>query len=129
MANWAIFVDDRDDKKQKRFLSYGLHHHLTPQKEMGHWYWQQMFYEVEQGMNCCSETVAQLHDLKNIKEIYLLEYLVNNVDVFGVEKNVDEKLPRKFTMKEVLKMANLQSRSREWKIHNVMHQMDSDEFY
>lgn len=88
-----------------------------------------MFYDAEQGMGCCSETVAQIHNLKNVKEIYLLEYLIYHVDVFGLEKNVDEKLPRKFSMKEVLEMANIQSNSKQWTKHNIFHQMDKDEYY
>jgi hypothetical protein len=110
-------------------MSYGVDWHFLPKKDMSHWYWDQMFYDVEQGMNCCSQTVAQVHNLKDVKEIYMMEYLMYHVDVFGLVKNVDEKLPRKFSIQEVLKMANIQSNSSQWTKHDVVHQMDHDEFY
>lgn len=129
MANWTVFVDDRDDKKQKRFLSYGVEHHFKAEKDLSHWYFDQMFYDVEQGLNCCSETVIEIHDLKNIKEIYLIEYLVYHVDVFGMDKSKNEKLPRRLSIDELLAMANIQSNSKQWIKHDVVHRMDRDEFY
>lgn len=88
-----------------------------------------MFYEVEEGLNCCSTTPVEIHNVKNIAEIYLLEYLIYKVDVFGVDKKIEESLPRKFTMKEILEMANTQSNSQQWTKHQIFHQMDEDEFY
>lgn len=129
MANWTIFVDDRDNKKQKRFMSYGVKWHFTPEKDLGHWYFDQMFYDVEQGMNCCSDTPVEIHDLKNVKEIYVLEYLIYHVDVFGIDKHFGEKLPKKFSMSEVMEMANIQSNSKQWTKHKIVRNLDEDEFY
>jgi hypothetical protein len=92
------------------------------------WYFDQQFYEVEQGRNCCSDYPVQFHNLKNISEIFLIEYLIYNVNVFGLNSNQNEVLPRKFTMKEILEMANLQSNSSYWTRKEVKHQMDDDEF-
>ena len=108
---------------------FSVHWHFLPEKNPNNWYFDQMFYDVEQGLDCCSALPVEIHDVKNIKEIYLLEYLIYKVDVFGINLYKNETLPEKFTMTEILQMANIQSNSNQWEQHDIYHQMDSDEFF
>jgi glycoprotein-N-acetylgalactosamine 3-beta-galactosyltransferase len=110
-------------------MSFGLDRHLTPEKRWNNFYFDELFYESEQGMDCCSDIPAEIHNLKNIKELFLLQYFIYHVDIFGADKRENETLPRKFKMNEVLEMAQMQSNSKFWKFHKINHSMDADEFY
>lgn len=133
LTNSSIFIDCRDDKKQKRFLGFGVDLHFTKVPSRLEWYFNEMFYDVPQGLGCCSDVPVQFHWVKNIKEIVLLEYLIYHFRVFGLDKNQNDFLPRKFTLDEILAASNVQSNSSEWtkfvKKHTFFHNMDKDEFY
>lgn len=103
LTNHAIFVDTRDERQQLRFFPIGVEEHLQKEPDMDFWYRHYQYFNVSQGnLRCCSDTFIQSHYV-GPPEMYLLDYLIYNVVPFGVDRNFNEALPRKFTFDEVKK--------------------------
>lgn len=123
----AIFVDERDELMQKRFFPGGIQEHFKPRKDMTYWYDNSQYYEVAQGnLSCCSETAAAFHYVTP-HEMYFLEYLTRHVHPFGVETYVNEDLPRKLTLKEILRASDVESKSAKFKKQPIYHNFDESE--
>lgn len=68
-----------------------------------------MYYNVSQGnLDCCSGTFIHSHYI-GPPEMYMLEYLIYKVAPFGIDRNINENLPRKFSFEEIEKAANEKS--------------------
>lgn len=129
LTHSAIQVDERDDNLQKRFFPGGLPPHLTPEKDPTYWYDNSQYYDVPQGsLACCSDTPAGFHYVTPT-EMYLLDYLTRQVHPFGIEKNLTESLPRKLTLKEILRASDIESTSVNFEKHPIYHNLDESEKY
>ena len=94
------------------------------------WFIEKSFYGVRLGaLSCCSEKVAGIHYVKNIREMYVLEYLIYHIDPYGVDKNSSETLPVKLSLQEILKAADVASESTLYVKHKIVHEMDSSEIF
>jgi glycoprotein-N-acetylgalactosamine 3-beta-galactosyltransferase len=123
----AISVDERDEKLGKRFFPAGIMEHLKPKKDPNYWYVKNQYYESEQGsLNCCSDTPAAFHYIVP-NEMYLIEYLTQNVHPFGLEKNLTEQLPRKLTLEEILQKSDKESLSPNYRKHKIYHDIEESE--
>lgn len=129
LTNKSIFVDTRDDKQQARFLMFGVRRFFS-RYDPDDWFFEKAFFKVREGsLECCSDVPVGFHYVKNIHEIYLLEYLVYHVHPFGARKNLTDKLPRKLSLQEILTAADVGSDSRLYKKHKVVHDMESSEIF
>ena len=110
IKNNAIFVDDRDEKFQKRFFPVGVNVHFKREDEVSrtYWYLKYMYYKSAQGnLNCCSDKIAQMHYIRPT-EMYLIEYLIYLVHPFGLE-SVNDTIPEKLKMSEIIKRSKAES--------------------
>lgn len=126
----AIFVDERDEKKQKRFFPVGFEFdHLKKSKDPSYWYDQSQYYESPLGnLDCCSDTAIEFHYVDAV-EMHLIHYLTRNVHPFGLEKNSTEELPRKLTLDEILSASDVDSDSVNFKQHPSYHNIESSEIF
>lgn len=87
----------------------GVEAHFDKQPDMDYWYPKYQYYNVSQGnLDCCSDTFTQSHYV-GPPEMYMLEYLIYNVVPFGIDRNANETLPRKFSFDEIEKAGNAES--------------------
>jgi glycoprotein-N-acetylgalactosamine 3-beta-galactosyltransferase len=129
--NQTIFVDERDEKKEKRFFPVGIMEHFgTKDSNSSYWYDDMMYYESKYGgIDCCSQTVVNLHYVPP-KEMYILDYLIYNVHTFGLKKN-STKLPiQKISLEDVIKASDINSSAADFqRSHAIYHDLDKDEIY
>lgn len=81
--------DSRDSLGRGRFFPFVPEHHLIP----GHvnknfWYWQYIYYEAKEGMDCCSDNAVSFHYVTP-NQMYVLEYLIYHLRPYGITYNVD----------------------------------------
>jgi glycoprotein-N-acetylgalactosamine 3-beta-galactosyltransferase len=124
----AIFINDLDEKNQKRFFPFKFEIYTT--KEVTEDYdWNYPWKNTSQGsLDCCSDTFVHMHYVTPT-EMNQLEYFVYHVHPFGIEKNLTESLPRKFSLEEIIKTSDEKSLSRNYIEHVKHHQLDDDEKY
>lgn len=129
LTNSAIFVDERDDNHQKRFFPTGVEDHFRQEFNMEYWYSQYQYYQVPQGnLSCCSDTPAAFHYISP-QEMYSLDFLIMHVHPFGLDKNLTEELPKKIKLEQIIKAADAESLSPNYRKHEIMHDIDSKENY
>lgn len=129
LAHYVIFVDCRDEFKQKRFFPEGVTNHMESSYNFGWWYHDTIYYRSPQGgVGCCSETPIAFHHIY-IKEMYALEYFIYHVHPFGLDDHSLESLPRKLTFNEIIAASDAPSLSSRFKVHDIYHQLDSSEVY
>lgn len=101
MKDFALSVDCRDDRKQKRFFPVGVGAHFRRKMDMKYWYFKYIFYNSTQGnLDCCSDTIAGMHYI-DPKEMHLLDYLIYHVHPFGLEKNITECPPKRLKIQNI----------------------------
>lgn len=125
----AIMVDCRDDNKQKRFFPIGVEEHMKPPGDIDKtfWYYDYMYFNTSQGnLDCCSDTIAGMHYIAP-PEMYYLEYLIYHVHPFGLEINVTESLPRKYSLREIIAASDSKSYAPNYEKHRKIHKLDKSE--
>lgn len=127
LAHSAIFTDERDDKQQKRFFPTGINDHLKQAKNLEYWYDRSQYYDVPQGnLTCCSDIPIAFHYVRP-QEMYLIEYFVTKVHPFGIGRTRAEKLPPKFSLNEIMRAADVESLSKNYRKHSIFHNIDNSE--
>jgi hypothetical protein len=63
------------------------------------------------------------------KELYLYDYFIYNVHPFGLNKNLSETVPRKLPLSEIIQASDVASRAKNFKAHEIMHEIEADEKY
>jgi glycoprotein-N-acetylgalactosamine 3-beta-galactosyltransferase len=124
----AIFVNELDELKQKRFFPAGVRVHFG--ENLGYkWYRDYLWYNTTQGnLRCCSDTFCVLHYV-DPEQMFRLEYLIYHVHPFGVDKNSTEKLPRKFSLKEIIAASDIKGWGKIYSDHEPVHHLDSSEYF
>lgn len=94
----VVAGDSRDSIGRGRFFPFVPEHHLIP----GHvskdfWYWQYIYYENKEGMNCCSDNAVSFHYVSP-NQMYVLEYLIYHLRPYGISFHVE--LPNSTTNTE-----------------------------
>lgn len=106
----VISGDSRDATLRDRFFQFQPDVALIPKKPDfnpvdSYWHYYYLWYDYKFGLNtCCSDTFIATHQITP-PEMYLYEYLLYNVKIFGKQEQVEE-LPRKFNFLEVQKKLN-----------------------
>lgn len=131
LENHTIFTDERDELLQKRFFPVGIVEHfneLNPNNS--YWYTESLYYDSKYGnIDCCSDTAVNFHYISPM-EMYKLDYLIYNVHPFGLEKNLTESIPRKFSLNEIIKASDIRSNSTNFTPNNLtFHVIDDTEKY
>ncbi|KAL7039575.1 hypothetical protein ACKWTF_000036 [Chironomus riparius] len=129
LKNLAIFLDGRDQFDQKRFFPLSPEQHFKPALDPTFWYSQYLWRNVSQGgLQCCSDTFISKH-YTSPKEMHTLQYLIYNVHPYGLQKNLTEILPRKLSIKELIRLSDEKSFAPNYKQHKIIHNIDDDEKY
>lgn len=124
----AIFVDERDELNEKRFFPVGLSQHFGARGEAW-WYSTSMYYAASyESLKCCSSTPAAFHYVEP-REMYLMEYLTQYVNVFGLDKEKNDSIPRKLPLKEILSASDADSSAEQFIPHPIIHDFDDAEIY
>lgn len=112
LTHSAIFVDCRDDLKEKRFFPVSILEHIQDYYEW--WYTTNQYYNSTHGsLKCCSEKSIAFHYIFP-REFYKYEYYIHKVALFGLEPE-DESLPRKLTLDEIIAASDVSSSSKHFK--------------
>lgn len=131
LTNFAIFIDARDEKNEKQIFPVGVEQHMSfHEPDMNYWYYRNMWRNVTQGgLGCCSDIYIGSHYIST-KEMNLLEFLIYHSHPFGLEKNLTEALPRKLSLKEIVKASDAKSIfSPNYEEHERKHIIEDDEKY
>jgi glycoprotein-N-acetylgalactosamine 3-beta-galactosyltransferase len=125
LKNFTLFADTRDELLQKRFFPVGVKEHLNELAEnVTYWYDQMMYYDAKYGgLECCSDTFVNAH-YAFPKDLYVMDYLIYNVHPFGLQKNLTEQQPRKFTFDELVQRSDAKSNASDFTSHTIYRQLD-----
>lgn len=126
----ALFIDGHDEYEEKQFFPVSITDHMSFKKlDFDYWYVRNEWNNSTRGgLKCCSRNIACMHYI-NPAKMYTLNYLINSVHPFGLEKKYDLKFPRKLGFLELIKLADKASLSPNYVNHSIHHNFDKDEIF
>lgn len=99
LENVHVLAGDSRDGECGRFFPFTPETHLIGTEADDFWYWQFRYYKTPKGRDCCSDTSISFHYIPP-KYMYTLDYLIYNLNVFGMN-NIQKELPRKKTIEQI----------------------------
>ncbi|XP_067621746.1 glycoprotein-N-acetylgalactosamine 3-beta-galactosyltransferase 1 [Eurosta solidaginis] len=102
MANVGVMAgDSRDQHARGRFFPFVPEHHLIPSHtDKGFWYWKYIYYETDEGLDCCADTAISFHYISP-NQMYVMDYLIYHLRPYGVV-NAPEALPERLKVGETM---------------------------
>lgn len=128
LSHSAIFVDCRDNMRERFFPIPLIGYLKKSEKTSNQWFKTYTYYNVSHGtLDCCSDVPIAFHALKPANKLYAVEYFAYNVQIFGVDKYFTENLPKKLKLQEIIKKSDKKSFSKNFEDHLDYHNMTSSE--
>lgn len=94
--------DSRDHEKKHRFMPFIPEHHVVPgQKDPNFWFWKNIYYPMEPGMNCCSDHSITFHYVTP-GQMYVLEYLIYHLRAYGINYFFPTTVPQYFASDQMI---------------------------
>lgn len=125
----ALFIDGHDEMGQKRFFPVRTDIHFERAINPNDWFPKYLWNNVTQGnLNCCSDTFIDMHYVPP-DQMDQFEFLIYQLHPFGLEKNLTETLPRKFSLDEIIAFSDQKSFAKNYHDRETIHQIDDDERY
>lgn len=122
----AIMVNEMDELNQKRFFPVGLDSHYG-EKHGDWWYTDYLWYNSSMGnLKCCSDTFAAMHYV-GPRDLYVLEYYIYHVHPFGMDKNLTESMPRKYSIDEIIAASDKKGFGKHFTNHTPIHNIEESE--
>uniref|UniRef100_A0A336LUX7 Glycoprotein-N-acetylgalactosamine 3-beta-galactosyltransferase 1 n=1 Tax=Culicoides sonorensis TaxID=179676 RepID=A0A336LUX7_CULSO len=78
--------DSRDFELRARFLPFVPEGHLIPSDNHDWWYWKNIWYDIKEGLECCSDYAVSFHYV-NPKLMYMLDYLIYHMRAYGIRRH------------------------------------------
>lgn len=104
----VISGDVRDASLRERFFQFRLETALQP-TPTDWWVEAYVWYKIRYGLTtCCSDLLVTAHKIIP-EEMYLFEYLIYKVKVFGKQYDMSHELPTKMALKKVLSYVDKQN--------------------
>lgn len=76
--------DTRDELGRGRFFVNTPEAHLIPtDKKTTSWYWNNMWYKSDEGLDCCSDNAISFHNIR-ANMMYVLDYLIYHLRPYGI---------------------------------------------
>lgn len=98
----VIAGDVRDEKLRERFFQFRIETALLPQST-DWWVKAYIWHKIHYGIStCCSDTLVTVHKITP-EEMYLFEYFIYKIKVFGQHNVLSYEFPEKLTLNEVVK--------------------------
>ncbi|CAG7830156.1 unnamed protein product [Allacma fusca] len=80
--------DSRDSLGRHRFLAFTPTDHVYPhEKALDYWYWKDLMYPQEQGLDCCATDAITFHYVSP-RDMYAMEYFLYHLRPYGINKEV-----------------------------------------
>ncbi|KAL7739171.1 hypothetical protein ACLKA6_010392 [Drosophila palustris] len=92
--------DSRDYNGRGRMFPFVPEHHLIPNKDPNYWYWKYMFYNTDDGLDCCSDNAISFHYVAP-GMMYVMDYLIYHLKPYGIVRE-PHRLPAKLKIGEFL---------------------------
>lgn len=82
LQNVHVIAGDSRDGERGRFFPFVPEGHLIPDPNHDWWYWRAIYYDIKEGLECCSDTAISFHYVSpNL--MYVIDYLLYHVRVIG----------------------------------------------
>ncbi|XP_066966749.1 glycoprotein-N-acetylgalactosamine 3-beta-galactosyltransferase 1-like isoform X2 [Macrobrachium rosenbergii] len=82
--------DSRDENGRPRFFPFIPADVVVPKsKNLSYWYWENLVYDHEQGLSCCSDTTISFHYVRK-GLLYTLEFLIYHLKAYGLDMPVKD---------------------------------------
>lgn len=92
--------DSRDSLGRGRFFPFVPEHHLIPgHVDKNFWYWKYIFYETDEGLDCCSDNAVSFHYVSP-NQMYVLDYLIYHMRPYGIVSH-SQPLPEKLLFSDI----------------------------
>lgn len=92
MVNSGITLgDSRDELGKGRFFQHQIQDYIKGNYEG--WYPGMIKYKVGKGIDCLSNTAVSFHKLKDVSNLYAIEFYIYRLQVYGLERVFTAKVP------------------------------------